>query len=261
MPKIITLSLFNRPKYTIQVLDNLALCRGIQDYRVIPIIDVLPNSNNVEVMYEILQKYLISKKLNIDAPRIPDRNLGCNLAIYTCLNTGFLFTNYLIHIEDDILLAPDALEYFEWANKQYKDNKSVFTVDTYNNLASQGVQSTDYQTVSRAKSFKPWGWATWIDRWEEIKDLWQFGFEPRTINGTKFEGGGWDLCMKKVLRGDRYRIYPNLARCINIGAEQGAHTPSPEFHWAKHTVKNWAGNTKYDYAEFREDCGSITEDS
>lgn len=253
--KIITLSLYNRPKYTVEVLNHLARCNGIQDYVVIPYVDQDPNDiyGNMQAhMLHILHKFASSGVLNIDKPRFHESNVGCNAAIWCCLNEGFLFTDFVIHLEDDIILAKDALEYFEWANAKYKDDKTIFTVDAYNNekydssIVSK-VSEIAYK-VCKADSFKPWGWATWIDRWNDIKDRWQFGYGPRPKEG--FEGGGWDVCMKKLLRKDRYRIYPKLARCVNIGAKGGCHTPSAEWHKDKHDIQYWADNLTYSKQDF-----------
>ncbi len=247
--KVITLSLFNRPGYTSQVLQYLRKCKGIAEYVIIPVIDNDRNSDNQFDMTGILWQF-VNTGLRIDKPRYHESSVGCNANIYTCLNIGFMVTDFLIHLEDDILLAPDALEYFEWASAKYKDDQDVFTVDAYNNNRDNTLYP---YKVHRAKSFKPWGWATWIDRWEGIKKEWQFGFEARFKDGERvFEGGGWDVCMKKLLRGDRSRIYPEMARCINIGAKNGAHTPSEEFHWNKHKVDMWAGNTEIPAGEFSE---------
>jgi hypothetical protein len=251
--KIITLSLYNRPGYTVKVLDSLQRCEGIKDYVIVPIIDKQEGTNNQEFMRAILLKFAKSG-LPVDLPRFHEDNVGCNANIYTCLNIGFQFTDFLIHVEDDIVLAKDALKYFEWADKQYKDDKEVFTVDAYNNEQHDTFPSA-YE-IKRSQSFKPWGWGTWVDRWEGIKDRWQFGFEPRRENGQiVFEGGGWDVCMKKLLRGDRYRIYPRIARCLNIGAIGGAHTPSEKFHHDKHDIKVWFDNlpenAEGDYYESR----------
>lgn len=234
--KIITLSLYNRPKYTVKVLEALKRCDGIKNYIIIPVVDNQEMTNNQEVMREILLRFAQSG-LPIDCPRFHEDNVGCNANIFTCLNIGFQFTDFLIHVEDDIILAKDALKYFEWADKQYKEDKEVFTIDAYNNEQHETLPSA-YE-IKRSQSFKPWGWSTWLDRWESIKDDWQFGFEAR----KGFEGGGgWDVCMKKLLRKDRYRVYPRIARCLNIGAIGGAHTPSEKFHHDKHDVKVWFDN-------------------
>jgi hypothetical protein len=248
--KVITLSLFNRPKYTIQVLEHLRKCKGISEYTILPVIDNQPMSNNQDVMLQILHHFA-KDGLNIDQPRFHEENVGCNANIFTCLNLGFQIADFLIHIEDDILLSKDALKYFEWAKDKYKDDQSVFTIDAYNN--EQGLNGNSAYEVLKAPSFKPWGVAWFRNRWEGIKDDWKFDFGPRYRDGKCiFKQGGWDVYTKAILRGDRNRIYPRLARCFNIGALGGAHTPSEEFHWAKHKIDVWAGNIVMPDGEFYE---------
>jgi hypothetical protein len=232
--KLITLSLYNRLEYTKKVLDALSLCHGVKDYVILPVIDRTPRGWDFQQTFvDLLHSYALAGKLNIDNPRLHDNNVGCNSNIFTCLNIGFQVTDFLIHLEDDIVLGEDALKYFEWANTQFKDDKTVFTVDAYNNTQHQ--TTPDPHMVQRSQSFKPWGWATWKDRWDGIKDKWQHGYGKREDLPN---GGGWDVCMKQALRGNRCRIYPTLARCMNIG-EVGLHTPSKEWHWNKHTVSYW----------------------
>ena len=255
--KLITISLYNRPKYTAEVLNHLVRCNNIKEYLVLPLIDLVPNDvfrTNQNHIFHILHRFASAGALNIDKPVFADENFGCNGAIWSCLNMGFSKFDFLIHLEDDICLAKDALEYFEWANQKYKDDKSIFTIDAYNNTRYDDsivskVSEIAYQ-VCKTQSFKPWGWATWIDRWEGIRDSWQFGYEARPKQG--FAGGGWDVCMKQLLRGDRYRIYPKIARCINIGAKGGCHTPSEEWHKDKHDIPYWADNLTYSKQDFKE---------
>jgi len=256
MNKVITLSLYNREDYTFHVLDNLSKCKGIEEYVIIPVIDHdNQHGNNQRAMTELLFAATQQTKLKIDQPRYHQSNVGCNANIFTCLNIGFKVTNFLIHLEDDIILAPDALKYFEWASKEYEDDPTVFTVDAYNNKEYKAIPAKD--EVERSQSFKPWGWATWIDRWNDIKDRWQFSYSPRFEHGKKvFNGGGWDVAMKEYLRRDRHRIYPKLPRCKNIGAIGGCHTPSKEWHENKHSkpVKFWAGDITDQVFEFNEIC-------
>lgn len=245
--KLITLSLYNRYDYTEQVLKHLSECIGIREYIIIPVIDKDYKELNQEVMLIALHEFAKSGKLNIDQPRFHETNVGCNANIFTCLNIGFQLTDFLIHLEDDILLAKDALQYFEWANAKYKDDKSVFTVDAYNN--EDHLEYPSAYAIKRAKSFKPWGWATWIDRWLEIKDHWQFGYATRKDLPN---GGGWDVCMKHSLRKDRYRVYPLLSRAKNIGAVGGCHTPCEQWHWAKHNIEYWSNDQEWLYNQFEE---------
>jgi len=242
--KIITLSLYNRYDYTFEVLKHLACCKGIEDYRIIPVIDHdNKNGRNQADITQILYTAAKQTRLSIDQPRYHEGNVGCNSNIFTCLNIGFKITDFLIHLEDDIILASDALEYFEWCNKEYHDDPTVFTVDVYNNKEYKTKPSAF--EVERSQSFKPWGWATWLDRWIDIKERWQFSYGPRFEGGKQvFNGGGWDVAMKQYLRGNRYRVFPKLPRCKNIGAIGGCHTPSKEWHEEKHVkpVKFWSND-------------------
>lgn len=233
MPTI-TLSLFNRLEYSRLVLEYLSACIGIDNYQILCQIDKSPLQSELS---DLVAEF--SSSLDIHT-HLCSKNLGCNKAIYECLDWGFEDTEFLIHIEDDILLSKDALRYFEFCNKMFINNQRIFTIDGYNNKPSEPINEYG---INLASSFKPWGWATWKDRWLEIKPKWQFSYNPIYEQGRMvFGGGGWDVCMKQYLRKDRCRVYPMLARSINIGAKNGIHTPSEEWHKAKHDVKIWAND-------------------
>jgi hypothetical protein len=238
--KVITISLYNRVDYSKQVLEHLSKCIGVEDYEILVHIDRSPW---VDELMDLVGGYSSDLDIHVFSPA---KNLGCNRSIYECLDWGFEDTDYLIHIEDDILLSYDALKYFEWAGETFKNDQTVFTVDGYNNENPFPVAtcwSDNLHIVKKATSFKPWGWAIWKDRWEGIKDRWQFNYGSRYEQGKLvFGGGGWDVCMKQYLRGDRCRVYPLLARTKNIGAKNGTHTPSEEWHHRKHHVDVWAND-------------------
>ena len=42
--------------------------------------------------------------------------------------SGFTQADYVILVEDDIVLAPDALEYFEWARDAYQNDPEVMNL-------------------------------------------------------------------------------------------------------------------------------------
>lgn len=243
----ITVSLFNRPDYSKQVLDHLLKANFSETFQILVNIDKSPYSDE---LLELVASY--SSKLDIHAHYCP-KNLGCNKAIYQCIDWGFEDADFVIHVEDDILLAKDALQYFEWCANKFVDDKSIFTIDGYNNTPyiprypgsydkTDVIEDSKYE-ILKTTSFRPWGWGTWKDRWEGIKDRWQFGYGAIYEQGKRvFDGGGWDVCMKQYLRGDRCRIFPRLARCKNIGAKGGVHTPNEIWHNNKHGIDLWADN-------------------
>ncbi len=231
----ITMSLFNRPEYSRQALDHLHKCINSNQYQVLVHIDRSPYTDE---LMEMVAEY--SSDLDIHCFS-PSKNLGCNRSVYECLDWSFEDADFNIHIEDDILLAKDALQYFEWCAKEFVDDKTIFTVDGYNNVPYELNSNKEYE-ILKTPSYKPWGWCIWKDRWSNIKDNWGFSYGAIYEQGKRiYDGGSWDLKMKKLLRGDRCRIFPTLARSRNIG-EVGLHTPSKEWHNKKHGIEWWAEN-------------------
>ena len=51
-----------------------------------------------------------------------------------CTPTSIAQASFVILVEDDILLAKDALTYFEWAREEYQSDKSIFTVSAYGDI-------------------------------------------------------------------------------------------------------------------------------
>ena len=240
--KIITISAYDRVGYLKEVLEHLSKCYGIEDYRIICGIDPSPRQN---VMAGVIESY--KNRLNISWSIHPER-LDCNGNIFACLEFGFEHADYVIHIEDDIVLAKDALLYLEHCDRTYKDDRSIFSVCTYNRYSHRTYQPKSATTVFRQEHFDPWGWATWKNRWEEeIRENWQFGYGPRYNKEGEMvlEVGGWDINMQTIIRKDQRRINPNYSRSKNIG-EYGRHTPSVEFHTKIHNIKHWSDDLEFD---------------
>lgn len=220
----ITVSLYNRPDYTKQVLSALANASLAGE---IPTIISLDPSDKTPELLELARSYPHYHNTRI----IIQKRLGCNRHIYECLRMGFDGgADFVIHIEDDILLAKDALVYFTRMAQLYKDDESVFSVCGYNRDPATKTPE-DMSTFFPANSFYPWGWGLWRDRWESVKDGWQFGQHKY--------GGTWDCHLKWAGRNGRSVILPGVSRVKNIG-EVGTYTPSPDWHASKHFVAQWA---------------------
>lgn len=207
--KVITMTAYRRPEYTRQVLTALARCHGINDYRVL--IHVDPGSEEV---LQIAREALLKRKTLVENA---DR-LGCGQNTFCALHHGFQWADFVIHLEDDTVPAPDFLQYFEWVRQRYRDDHRVLSATAY---AKTTARPEQHHHVVRAPWFTPWGWATWSDRWREISEHWSNS--PLT----------WDIVLNQV-RGDRVEVRPLLARTQNIGAELSEHCPSPEFHRDNH---------------------------
>lgn len=238
--KVITISVFDRVAYFIETLRYMSNCYGIKNYEIFCFIDPSPRQNEI---IAVINEF--SSKLNISY-YVNEQRLDCNGNIFRAVDYAFHFTDYNIHIEDDIILAQDALLYFEHC-RTYQANRTIFSICSYNRYNKRDYKPKSRNTVFRQKWFDPWGWSTWKDRWEEeIKPNWQFGYGPRYKDGILVhKEGGWDVNMQSIIRDDQRRINPNLSRSKNIG-EYGRHTPSVEYHRKTHKIIHWSDDYKLD---------------
>jgi hypothetical protein len=237
--KTLSVSLFNRVDYTRTVLNSLNNCFDIDNYKIF----ICCEPGNEEVI-SLAQNFRPTQTTVIVNPT----RLGCNKNIYQCWNIGFENNDFHIHIEDDTVPAKDFLLYCEYCRHAYKNNHEVFSISGYvnsNNTIEQFVpQNNYYSLISKRNWFTPWGWATWSDRWLDIK----IGFEQISNSTTV----SWDVLVHKILK-HRVEIFPMVSRIQNIGAENGSFCPGSEWHQKNQYNEYWIENSKI-YAESFQEC-------
>lgn len=99
----------------------------------------------------------------------------------------------VIVLEDDLITAPNFLNFMNQALDFYEYNEKIFSISGYtHNLASLKNYSKDYYLGYRASS---WGWATWQNRWLNIdwniRDYSHFRFN--LTRNLKFMRGGSEM--------------------------------------------------------------------
>jgi hypothetical protein len=124
----------------------------------------------------------------------------------------------VIHLQDDTPVAPDALRYFEWA-RQFGRDPNVFTVTGYRHprdwMPGPSPKPQDeHVRVGPSHFFTCYGWATWRDRWHEMRANWPTNYWTQ---GTP----AWDTYLCYEARKDRVEIAPYTARTRHIGVEGG----------------------------------------
>ena len=235
--KTLSISLYNRPKYTKQFLNHLEMCYGIEEYKIFISCD--PGNKEVEEMAKQFRPKQTSLVIN-------GKRLGCNTNIFQSLAMGFAFNDYHIHFEDDTIPGKDCLLYFEWAGEYYKNNSEVFTISGYvnSNNKTEHYYPMNYAAdrVSKRKWFTPWGWATWKDRFLEMKDVWDF----------QGKNGSWDCTIHNIVRKNRLEIFPIVSRVQNIGAEMGTHVPNADWHKLHHYNEHWIDSCNLHCKHFEE---------
>jgi len=218
--------------YTKRVIEALQQCDGIEDYKLI--IGLEPLSKDI-VEYAYSLSAVFNQVEILHRPYI----YGCGTNILHTLAVGFEQSDYVVNLEDDVVPHRDILKYFEWGADTYRDDKDIFTISGYNNpsddfdktvepRSQQKLTLEDYppHIVNRQCNFTPWGWATWKDRFDEMK--------------TNWNPNSWDVHLQHNVVGERYEIYPLLSRTLNIGKEMGTHV-SPHVQERSHYNPFWAG--------------------
>lgn len=224
---VITSCHFDRPDYTKRSLAALRRCHRVADWVFLPHVE--PGSREVREMIQAVD--FIRTEPVFNATRFGVNN-NTALAIIHGINRAGP-RGFVLHVEDDILLAPDALDYFAWAANTYRDDQAIFSVTAYNR--NDTVSRQDWYTVGRRKWFHAWGWGTWPDRWPVLRRLLALKSEQNLT---------WDCYVNAgVEHYDLREIYPALSRCQNIGLRSSVH-PSlfpPSFYRKHHRLKTWAG--------------------
>ena len=220
--KIITLCFWNRPNYAREVLEALERCYGIENYMLLIHLDGNGHKEipSVAKSVDFAERVIIK---HVD-------HLGCNETTRMALTHGFNESDYVIHVEEDVTIAPDSLKWFEWAN-QFGSRSDIFTANAWRHdvgwLPESGSQCPDGEgeKASIIPFFNCWGWATWIDRWKEMDAGWTTGTD------LSFS---WDLKVSEI-RGNRMGIQPHISRAMNIGSGGGIHR-------GDYLLSHWAGS-------------------
>jgi hypothetical protein len=126
---VVTLVAYNRPEYFRQVLAALGKCRGVEKYTVMMFLE--PVSDEVVAVAKEFEARGAAKKVVVHVNPV---KFGFPHNLRQAVEVGFTQADYVILVEDDIVLAPDALEYFEWARDAYQNDPEVFTVSAYGDI-------------------------------------------------------------------------------------------------------------------------------
>lgn len=227
----LSISLFNRPKYTKILFEHLNKCINIQAYTIFIFCE--PNHSEVidlAVKFRPQQTYLV----------INSKKYGCNKNIYQCLSMGFRYNDFHIHLEDDTIPSKDFLVYCEWCRHRFGADSSVFSITGYNQTSQHDLNKSN--ELMMQNWFTPWGWATWKDRWESI-------VKPSFVESTN-SSVSWDMILSKY-KNDLLEIRPIVARIQNIGAELGTHVRSASWHRQHHYNPYWIETNQSYNTEFK----------
>jgi hypothetical protein len=220
----ITMTAWKRPDYLRRALASLAVCAGDTP----GLISVDESESGL-----LNETVCVARSCSRFALWM-HRRYGCNQNTRDTIDFGFetYDADFVVHVEEDVLLAPDALDFFTWAAERFRDDPAVFSATGYTRPPSNPDQAVDPSRVLRRSWFHPWGFGLWRDRWEAVR-----GRIP--VDGP----ATWDHYVNDYLvSGGMVEVAPELARSQNIGRISSIGSLAPEWYDANHTLTSWAGD-------------------
>lgn len=210
----IAISAYNRPEYLQRCIAALYGAKGFdkEKYHIYCAMDCNEDGSfNKDVLDVFFWFRLV--------PDIAKKKQGCNYTVKKALDMAWEDNpDFVLILEDDIIISDDALIYLEWASEQYKYDKSVRTIGLWghNDGFTLGNKLFEKEPgkVMKQNYFTCWGWGTWRDRWDEMSHNWTTGNDSHVSS--------WDVIIGNNLN-DRFEILPSIARAYNCGEYNGTH--------------------------------------
>lgn len=168
----IVLFVYNRPDHTLKTLQ--ALQRNTLAAQ--STLHIFADGPKENASAELLNKINTVRNI-ISAEKwcneVVLHEFSTNKGLYRSIREGVteILEQYgrVIVMEDDLQTSSAFLTYMNQALNFYADRKSVFSITGYNYPNSKMSIPTDYQYDTYVSLRNgSWGWATWIDRWNQI---------------------------------------------------------------------------------------------
>jgi hypothetical protein len=244
---------FNRPDHLRRSLEALA-CNDLASESALTVFCDGPRDAAEKQKTDAVRKLCRSISGFKDVTLVErDGNLGCGRAISSGLDAFFALHSEGIVVEDDIVLAPNALRWFNACLERYRDEPAVFSIAAWSfsekDMPFPAAAPYDAYFLPR---FLCWGWASWADRMKRVD--WTLadyvGFAESPFLVKAFARGGADLpeLLSAWWKGDvdtwdiqvayaafkhgQLSLVPRFSYATNIGTSGvGTHVDStPKYH-------------------------------
>ena len=155
---------------------------------------------------------------------VSDENIGRAANTQRAVAGAFTLSDFVVVLEDDVVLEADALRWFEWhVTSGLIFRRTEIAVATcwstsfpYDTNAVEGLDIVSVAGLGLLDKFMinpwatPWGWATWRHTWDAV--------------GPGWSGSDLELARRIKARG-WFETIPLVSRCNNIGSK-GQKLPS-----------------------------------
>jgi hypothetical protein len=225
--KTITMTAYRRPDYTVKALSALSTALAYAADKGIHYDDIYISVDSGHEQSEAVRQVVSDwspphnhpKKVNVWRLH-QSTHLGIDANTEWVINAAFDMgkSSFNLHLEDDIVISPDALLLCEWYRLDPPGAEDALTLG----IASSSRSPAAPLFVAWHPIFSPYGWAC-------RRHNWLYHLRPQW-NHKKHDPRGWDWSISHYMyRHGFYSIHPLLSRALNIGAKGGTYE-TPEHH-------------------------------
>ena len=242
----VVIFVYNRPDHTRKTIEELSKNYLASETEVYMYADAAKNEKAIEKV-KLVREYIGS---------LPQRNLFKSLKIIKAeANKGLAISvisgvteileqyGKVIVVEDDLVSAPDFLQYMNGALDFYEGDNKIWSICGY--TFKMNIPADYKHDVYLSYRGGSWGWASWKDRWGKVD--WEVSdynhFKTNKKLRKKFNRGGRDMAnmLDFQMQGkidswairwcyaqsklDMLTVYPIVSRIRNIGLDgTGTHS-------------------------------------
>lgn len=245
---------YKRNTNVINLVETLVLAGVSKIYIAIDGPKDFDNSPSAKELVSLLGCYSSDESIQI---RIWERksNLGPAVSVITAIDWFFAHEESGFILEDDLKISIDSVRFFTDALMSFRSVKSVGIVSGSNFWGVIGTQSS----LPFANYPITWGWATWKDRWDTLKEPFyqnsRINLSSLSLSERLFWRTGVESCMNRKV--DAWDIpFAARFRSLNLKAvvaQQNFVTNIGFDEHAGNTFANvWPLNTPIDEKSYTE---------
>jgi hypothetical protein len=209
--KTITFPVGYRPTYLKQFLSCLENF-DLSDYKIFCSAEKCPPC--IKILEECKLPLTILHKPNSSGVR---SHSGARDNMFNVLNYAFKSgSDFNLHLEDDFLLSPDAIDLANWYYETFKYKPITYMSYGLFNWSSKG---DDFSGVTTAPAFHGLGWGAFKENWESCYGKVWYDDELARKHANAY---GWDWAVQAAFKEFNYKsIIPLISRTAHVGRVDG----------------------------------------
>jgi hypothetical protein len=156
---------YNRPDKLTTLMSSLQACHGFADSPVHIYVDGARDDSD-RASVEAVRRVVLELSLPNSSWSFGETNRGLRNSVFAGVGEMVRMHGKVIVLEDDLVLSPIALTYFNEALRHYEAAERVWSIVGY---AYDAPSLRDSRSTVALPFAHPWGWATWARAWDRFE--------------------------------------------------------------------------------------------